>query len=224
MTTCSASPARSAAAERGFTLVEVIVVLGVLAVLLGTTLPLVGAFVDGTRRQEVESELERISLALEEFYFDRGTFPASLDEPGFYGTCLQPGVRGTGIFDGWGGDVEYVYARTTDPDTASVHSRGENGIDDGYAAEEFKTTVYGAVPGLRRTHARMRVIVEALANFLEVGGTLTGNWSTDRQALGLGAEYARDGFGTDFVLDATTKVLRSAGPDRTMNNADDVTT
>jgi hypothetical protein len=47
-------------------------------------------------------------------------------------------------------------------------------------------------------------------------------WSTDRPALGLGAAYARDAFGTAFRL-STALLLRSAGPDRRFGNADDLT-
>jgi len=70
----------------------------------------------------------------------------------------------------------------------------------------------------------MRVIVEQLANFLESGGSLTGNWLQDRVNLGLGAVYERDGFGTPFRLDAATLELRSAGADRIFSTADDLGT
>ena len=87
----------------------------------------------------------------------------------------------------------------------------------------LKVVVNGSVAGNRRTRDRMRVIIEALGSFLEGGGTLTGTWATDRANLGLGPEYANDGFGTAFTLSATTFVLRSAGADRAMNSADDLT-
>ena len=207
----------------GFTLIELIVVLGVLGVLLGAALPLASAVVDADRRKEVVAELDAIAAALDNHWFDRAAFPSTLDAPTFLGVYLQPGTGNTGLYDGWGQNLQYVYAVDAATGTATVHSRGTNAADDGYANEEFKVTVYAAVPGLVKTRQRMRVIVEALANFLELGGTLTGTWSTDRAALGLGSEYAADGFGTAFTLTPATLALRSAGPDRTMNTADDVT-
>lgn len=214
---------RGARDQHGFTLIEMIVVLGVLSVLVGMAVPLASAVVDSQRRDEVRAELSAIGAALEQHWFDRQAFPTTLQDATFYGVYLQPGVGGGAIRDGWGGDVQYLYRVDTVAGTATVYSRGENGRDDGFANEQFAVVVHAAVPGLQKTRQRMRVIAEALANHLEAGGALTGTWSTDRAAMGLGSEYDGDGFGTPFTLSATTKVLRSAGPDRVMGNADDLT-
>ena len=58
MTTCS-QPAR----ERGFTLLEVIVVLAVLGLLLGAAVPLASAVIEADRRQETRAELGAIVRA-----------------------------------------------------------------------------------------------------------------------------------------------------------------
>ncbi len=207
----------------GFTLIEVVVVLAVILILVGVASPMSKLFIDQGRREDVASDLAHISEALQDFYFDNGAMPASLTATGFYAVYLTPGVDDAVVSDSWGGNVEYIYTLATNPDVATVRSRGVNGADDGGAADDIELTVPGSVPGGRRTRDRMRVIIEALADFLEAGGTLTGTWSTDRAAIGLGASYANDGFGTPFLLDAFTLVLSSAGPDRTAGNADDLT-
>ena len=46
--------------ERGFTLIEVIVVLSVVAVLAGTAVPLVTSIVDAERRQRTTIELQAL--------------------------------------------------------------------------------------------------------------------------------------------------------------------
>ncbi len=206
----------------GFTLVEVLVVLGVLGVLAGMATPLVSALVDAQRRDEVRLELAEINAALENYYFDKGSLPASLGASDFYAIYLQPGVNGRAIEDPWGQNSEYLYQTTSNPDLANIHSRGENGIDDGFNNEEHRVSFHGAIPGAKRTRIRMRVIIEVMANYLEAGGALTGSWPTDRAAMGLGVEYANDGFGSAFTLDAASYVLRSAGADRVMGNADDL--
>jgi prepilin-type N-terminal cleavage/methylation domain-containing protein len=207
----------------GFTLIEVLVTLAVVTILVGTALPLAGALIDQDRQAEVVSELGAIGTALEDYYYDKGAFPSSLSAAAFANVYLQTGVSGTVIKDGWGGDVAYLTVLSANPDLLTVYSRGRDGVDNGAASEDLKILVAASVPGNRRTRERMRVVLEVLANFLEAGGTLTGTWSTDRVNLGLGVEYANDGFGTAFTLSATTYVLRSAGPDRALGTADDLT-
>lgn len=207
---------------QGFTLLELIVVLAVVSILFATGVPLAGAVVDAQRRTEARFALETIARALDDYWFDQAAFPATLAAPDFAGVYFHTGVNGSLLLDPWGG-LPLVYSRDPATNTARVHSRGENGLDNGFAAEEFAIAVNAASAGLRKTRQRMAVIVRALAQHVGGGGTLTGTWSTDRAAMGLGSEYGNDGFGTPFTLDAATRVLRSAGPDRSAGNGDDLT-
>ncbi|MHC5063309.1 MAG: type II secretion system protein GspG [Planctomycetota bacterium] len=213
---------RAGSCTAGFTLVEVLVVLAVLGVLAGMATPLVSALVDAQRRDEARLDLAQINEALENYYFDKGSLPASLTASDFYAVYLQPGVNGRSIEDPWGQNQSYIYQTTSSPDVANIHSRGENGSDDGFNNEEHRISFYGSIPGAKRTRMRMRVITEVMANYLEAGGALSGSWPADRAAMGLGAEYANDGYGSAFTLDAANYVLRSAGPDRVMGNGDDL--
>ncbi len=219
--TCSARASRGAG-ERGFTLLEVVVVLAVLGLLLGTAVPLAGAVIAADRRQEATAELAKIARALESYYFENAAFPVSLTATDFVGEHLQTGVANTAVIDSFGAGLEYVYAVDAAANTATVHSRGENGVDDGAATEEHVVVVAGAVPGTRRTYARVRLIVEVLAEHIEAGGSVAGDWPTVRTAIGLGASYDTDGFGTTLQWDAATHTLTSAGPDRSFGTTDDI--
>lgn len=214
MTTCER--------QRGFTLLELVIVLAVLGLLLGTAMPLAGAVVEADRRQEAQRELGEVTAALEAYYFQNGTFPASLAAADFLGVHLQGGVADTAIVDPFGVGQNYLYSFTATPNRATVYSRGENGVDDGAAAEEHRSYVYGAIPGTRKTCARLRIVTEVLANHIEAGGSVAGTWPVVRAAIGLGASYDTDGFGTVLQWTAATHTLRSAGPDRTFGNADDI--
>ncbi len=215
MTTCEK--------QAGFTLLEVIVVLAVLGLLLGTAVPLAGAVVQADRRQEAARELAAIGEALESYWFEHAAFPATLTATGFYGVHLQTGVGGTVIQDPFGAGQDYRYSVSVGAGTATVYSIGENGVDDGVTNEEQVLVVSGSVPGARRTHQRLRVIVEVLADHIESGGSTTGSWSTLCTSLGLGNEYLTDGWGTTLQWTAATHSLASAGPDRTFGTADDIT-
>jgi general secretion pathway protein G len=214
MTTCDR--------QGGFTLLELIVVLGVLGILLGTAVPLAGAVVEADRRQEVQRELTEIGAALASHWYDRASFPASLTAAGFLGTYLQPGVRNTTTMDAFASNQGYVYSVDAVSQIATVYSIGENGRDDGVANEEHVVHVHAAVPGTARTWQRLRIVVEVLANHIESGGSVSGDWPTVRARIGLGPTFDTDGFGTTLQWVDATHTLTSAGPDRTFGTADDI--
>ncbi len=219
MTTCDPTCDPGA----GFTLLELIVVLAVLGILLGTAVPLAGAVVQADRRSEVQRELADLTAALESYYFEHAAFPVSLVAADFFGVHLQPGPGNTATIDACGAGQNYLYAVNAATNIATVYSRGDNGIDDGVASEELVVNVYGAVPGTKRTWTRLRIVVEVLANYIETGGSVAGTWPVVRAAIGLGSTFDNDGFGTTMQWDAATHTLTSAGPDRVFGTADDIT-
>lgn len=215
MTTCDR--------QSGFTLVEVIVVLGVLGVLLGAAMPLASAAIVNTRRQEAQQELQTLATALDSYYFEHGAFPATLTATDFFGVHFQPGFANTVTFDPFGQNATYVYAVNATQNFARVHSRGEDGVDRGFAREEHGVQVFGSVPGTRKTWMKLRIVVEVLANHIESGGSVAGTWPTVRAAIGLGPTYDTDGFGVTLAWNETAHTLTSAGPDRRFGTADDIT-
>jgi type II secretory pathway pseudopilin PulG len=203
-------------------MIELIVVLAVLGILVGTGVPLAGAVVDADRRQEVQRELAEIGAALDAYWFDQAAFPATLTAAGFLGVHLHPGVGNGAVLDPFGAGQGYLYSVSA-AGVATVYSRGENGVDNGAAAEEFVLRVNAAVPGTKKTWQRLRLIVEVLANYIESGGSVAGAWPTVRANCGLPTTFDRDGWGTTFQWTAATNTLRSAGADRAFGTADDIT-
>ncbi len=214
MTTCE---------QRGFTLLELVVVLGVLGILLGAAAPLAGAAIDAGRRQEVGAELDALAAALDSYYFEHAAFPSQIDATDFVGLHLQPGTRNTAIADPFASGGNYLFAVNSGADTVTVRSVGENQRDDNGGGDDIVVVVHGAIPGARRTYQRLRIVVERLAEYIESGGNVSGSWTTVRSAMGLGNEYERDGWGTALSWDAATYTLRCAGPDRSLGSSDDIT-
>lgn len=212
MTTCDR--------QDGFTLLEVIIVLGVLGIVLGTAVPLAGAVVEADRRQEAVSELSELGKALDAYYYDNASFPGSLTANDFFGVHLQPGPQNTAVLDAFA-NQEYRYAVAGG--IATVYSLGENGVDDGANGEELVVRVYSAVPGTKRTWQRLRLSVELLAEHIEAGGSVAGTWPTVRAAIGLGTTFDVDGWGTTLQWTAASHTLTSAGPDQAFGTADDIT-
>lgn len=222
MTTCDrdAAPARP---DAGFTLLEMIVVLGVLGILLGAAMPLTSAVLQADHRQEARQELDQIATALESYYLEHAAFPTTLTAATFVGIHLQPGVNGTTTIDPFAAGAAYHYSVSTTANTATVYSVGDDGRDNGGNGDDIPVVVYGAVPGIAKTYQRFRIVLEVLANHIEAGGSVAGSWPTLRAALSLGAEYDQDGFGTTLSWNAATHSLTSAGPDRTFGTSDDIT-
>lgn len=206
----------------GFTMMEIVVVLAVISMLAGTLVPMLTASQRAEAIVNATSELEALADALHRYYYDRGRFPNTVNATGFLGTYAAPGVSEARVRDEWGTKTYYRLEFASSPDLAICYSVGTDGVTSGAASETLKVTVHGADAGGRRTRERMRVVGAALARHLDAGGRVTGDWTIDRPALGLGTEYATDGFGTPFALDAATLALRSAGADRQFSTADDL--
>ncbi|HEB54620.1 MAG TPA: prepilin-type N-terminal cleavage/methylation domain-containing protein [bacterium] len=206
--------------QQGFTLLEVIIVLGVMGLLLGTAVPLAGAVVQADRRAEASSELADIADALDAYWFDKASFPSGLTDSDFLGVYLQPGPMNTATGDAFR-NQPYVFS--VSGGIATVYSVGENGVDDGASNEELIVRIHAAVPGTRKTWMRLRWIVELLAEHIEAGGSVAGSWPVVRASIGLGASFDNDGWGNQMQWTAATHTLTSAGADGVFGTGDDIT-
>lgn len=60
--------------KKGFTLVELLVTVAILAILTSIALPLYTGYQKGAARQEATANLQGLSLCLEEYYAERGNY------------------------------------------------------------------------------------------------------------------------------------------------------
>ena len=67
--------------KRGFTLIELVVVVSILAVLSGVLVPRIRGHVEATRDAERLDDLKTIRNAIEQFLMDRGTLPGASNPP-----------------------------------------------------------------------------------------------------------------------------------------------
>ncbi len=72
--------------ERGFTLVEVIVVLTVILMLTAIAVPMLSSYMEDARRARAEAEVKVVGAATMSFYKDLGVFPAR-NSAGTNNTC-----------------------------------------------------------------------------------------------------------------------------------------
>lgn len=123
---------RTARTARGFTLVELLLVLVILALIGGLVLPGIIGKAEGAKVKAAGSQIDRLSMAVESFYLDTGTTPDSLEElieeSGNVGGWNGPYVKASSLKDPWGRDYVYVYpGEHSDFDIYSLGADGQPG-------------------------------------------------------------------------------------------------
>ena len=63
--------------SRGFSLLEIMIVLGIIAILMGGAIALIGGVGDGARVQQVQSDFNTIGAALKMYKINAGTYPTT---------------------------------------------------------------------------------------------------------------------------------------------------
>lgn len=103
----------AAAAAAGFTLVELLLVLVILALIGGLVLPGIIGKAEGAKVKAAASQVSRLSMAVESYYLDTGTTPDNLqqlvEDPGNLGGWNGPYVKNSSLKDPWGRDYEYRF-------------------------------------------------------------------------------------------------------------------
>ena len=126
-------PGRKAA--RGFTLVELLLVLIILALIGGLVLPNIIGRAEGAKVKAASSQIDRLSMAVETYYMDTNSFPDTLDQlvdnSGGVAGWNGPYVKRSILKDPW--NREYVYQYPGEKgqfDIASLGADGQPGGED----------------------------------------------------------------------------------------------
>lgn len=97
--------------QGGFTLVELLLVLVILALIGGLVLPGIIGRAESAKVKAASSQIDRISMAVESYYLDTGGTPDSLeqlvDEPGDAEGWNGPYIKRSLLKDPWGKDYEF---------------------------------------------------------------------------------------------------------------------
>lgn len=101
----------------GFTLVEVVVVIAVVALLSAIIVPVVARQIDSAKRARAKNECQVIASAILKFYSDVGLFPASsVNGSARADNNLARLVSGTAVIYSEDGGPAYGYISTTNDD------------------------------------------------------------------------------------------------------------
>ncbi len=120
--------------SRGFTLVELLLVLVILALIGGLVLPGIIGKAEGAKVKAAGSQINRLAMAVESYYLDTGATPDNLDElvtesgvDGWNGPYVKP----SSLKDPWGREYVYNYpGEHGDFDLLSFGADGQPGGED----------------------------------------------------------------------------------------------
>jgi len=162
--------ARGAPVGRAFTLVELLVVIGIIAILAALLVPVVSKAMNRAREASAMNELRQLMIAIGMFARDRGALPPSApdateEDVDTLLEALGPAVHGIRL-DPWGN--EYIYIRSDkyavpgsvairDPSGVPYHqgsfqlySKGADGARAPNAGdEENRDNIWVDLPGIR---------------------------------------------------------------------------
>ena len=124
---------RPGARAGGFTLVELLLVLIILALIGGLVLPNIIGRAEGAKVRAASSQIDRLSMAVETYYMDTNTFPDTLDQlvenNGGVGGWNGPYVKKSILKDPW--NREYVYQYPGEKGQFDITSLGADGQPGG---------------------------------------------------------------------------------------------
>jgi general secretion pathway protein G len=126
--------------ERGFTLVEVLVVITIMALMMGLVGPRVLNYLSESKTKAAKIQIESLSASLDLFFIDAGRYPTSSE--GLTALTLRPGsaigwngpyLRGNTVpNDPWG--RPYVYRSPGEHGPFDIISYGADGQEGGSGA------------------------------------------------------------------------------------------
>ncbi len=112
--------------QRGFTLVELLLVLVILALIAGLVLPGIIGKAESAKVKAASSQISRISMSVESFYLDTGNTPSSLEElinePSGVTGWNGPYIKNSLLKDPWG--QPYMYKVPGDHGDFDIESYG----------------------------------------------------------------------------------------------------
>jgi len=116
-------------AMRGFTLVELLLVLVILALIAGLVLPGIIGKAEGAKVRAASSQISRLAMSVETFYLDTGVTPDRLedlvDEPQSVNGWNGPYVKNSLLKDPWG--QEYQFRNPGEHGEFDIFSLGADG-------------------------------------------------------------------------------------------------
>lgn len=133
----NAGPFRSRARQKGYTLIEIMLVLGIIAVLLGSAIYWMVGSVEGAKIQRVDGDIASITSQLRMYEINNRFLPTT--QQGLMALVKKPEIeplprRWTQLFkevplDPWNRPYMYAFPGKHNPESFDLYSLGKDGIE-----------------------------------------------------------------------------------------------
>lgn len=143
---------RRSRARNGFTLIELLVVIAIIATLAAVVAPAVLGNVGDAKRSAAKSQIQILTLALDQYRLDNGTYPTSAQglvalEVAPAGDASVPNWRGPYLrqaipLDPWGRPYLFVSPGVQNPTGFDLYSLGNDGRAGG-TGDDADVTSWG---------------------------------------------------------------------------------
>lgn len=127
--------------RRGFTLIEIAVALGIVALMTAILLPVVGDRLEAARASQMAVQLENVHTAARNFHLDVGHWPRDLSQ-----LADEPGTGAAGRIDVFGGTISPGASRSWKGPYLNVATLPDESLDlggHGEIASPFAASRWG---------------------------------------------------------------------------------
>ncbi len=227
--------------EKGFSLIEIVVVVTILAIMVSIAIPLIGTSLRIQDKEATRKEMENIETAIHMYYQDTTELPSALTylntDPGvsgWDGPYLTTEPNNDYTEDAWRNTYYYNPSYDTTggstPNSILLYSYGHNGQDDSsggtgldYDNDLIRVISYNMIRERKeRVRDELDIVNTAAEEYDDVPGNSYPTQISDLVPDYIGVTYQSDEWGSDYIKRTGSNQFISVGPDGSEGGGDDI--